>query len=359
MTGAAPTLVDDGRWEQVLRRSPAHDDVFVFAVSSTGIYCRPTCAVRHPRRSNVSFFEQAESAEEAGFRACKRCRPAGVSPLRKRVERLRVACAILQRSPELSIGSIAREIGVSSRGLQRDFRSMIGISPREYANACRLSEFKRLLADGLNVTDAIYEAGYGSTSRLYERSRALGMRPGKYRRGAGGETIRVTVVESDFGLVLIAGTDIGICAVRFGDSAGDLLDELKKEFPLASLVQDDDSLDPWAQMVLRHLAGHASMLDLPLDVRGSAFQLRVWEALQLIPAGQTRTYGEIAAAVGVPAGARAVGNACNANPVALGIPCHRVVPATGGAGNYRSGRERKVALLEREGAAVAGELVGR
>ena len=270
MSEAVSAAVDDERWEQVLRRSPAHDEVFVFAVSSTGIYCRPICAVRHPRRSNVSFFERAEGAEEAGFRPCKRCRPAGVSPLRERIERLRVACAILQRSPNVSVASIARELGVSGRSLQRDFRSMIGISPREYANACRLSEFKRLLSDGLNVTDAIFGAGYGSTSRLYERSRALGMRPGKYRRGAGGETIRVTVVESDFGLVLIAGTDVGICAVRFGESADELLGELKGEFPQASFVQDDDSLDPWARMVIRHLAGHASMLDLPLDVRGSA-----------------------------------------------------------------------------------------
>jgi len=175
---------------------------------------------------------------------------------------------------------------------------------------------------------------------------------GKYQRGASGETIRVTAVETPFGLILVAGTDVGICAVRFGGSADDLLAELSSEFPDATFVQDDSSLEPLVQMVVRHLDGHAPLLDLPLDVQGSVFQLRVWEALRRIPPGQTRTYGEIAAEVGVPSGTRAVGNACNANPVALAIPCHRVVPASGGTGQYRSGRKRKAALLKHEGAVV-------
>ena len=306
----------------------------------------------------MRFFDTDEGAEQAGFRACKRCRPSGVSPLRERIERVQVACALLQRSPELSVARLARHAGVSSRRLQRDFRLMLGISPREYASACRLSHFKSLLSDGSNVTDAIYEAGYGSTSRLYERSHALGMRPGTYRRGAKGETIRVTAVETDFGLIMLASTEIGICSVLFGDSATELLADLQVEFPDASLEQDDDSLKPWAQMVVRHLDGHAPLLDLPLDVQGSAFQLRVWEALRRIPPGQTRTYGEIATEIGLPSAARAVGNACGANPVALAVPCHRVIPAGGGVGEYSSGRNRnearrrKAALLKHEGAVI-------
>jgi AraC family transcriptional regulator of adaptative response/methylated-DNA-[protein]-cysteine methyltransferase len=343
---------DDRMWQHVADRSPAHDDAVVYAVTSTGIYCRPTCAVRQLRRANVRFFAGIEGAEAMGFRACKRCRPSGVSPLRERIERVHVACTLLQRSTELSVASLARHAGVSSRSLQRDFQLMLGISPREFASACRLSHFKLLLSDGRNFTDAIYEAGCGSTSRLYEHSHALGMSPGEFQRGASGETTRVTAVDTAFGVILIAGTDIGTCAVRFGGSADDLLAELKGEFPDASFVQDDDSLEPWARMIVSLLDGHAPLFDLPFDVQGSVFQLRVWEALRRIPPCQIRTYDEIAAEVGVPSGVRAVGNACNANPVALAIPCHRVVPASGGIGQYRSGRERKAALLKHEGAAI-------
>ena len=271
---AAP-LNDEARWEQVLARNEAHDESFVYAVASTGIYCRPTCAGRHPRRSVVEFHSCAADAESAGFRACKRCRPGGVSPLRERMERIHRACATLQRAPETSIARLAAEGGVSARRLQREFKAMLGLSPRQYSAACRLSRFKQLVAGGENVTDAVYGAGYGSSSRLYERAGALGMTPGAYRRGAVGKTVGVTVVETDFGLILVAATAAGICAVRFGEpgtqfgTPEELIDGLRREFPEAELVSDDETLQPWAEMVARHVSGHSRVLELPLDIRGT------------------------------------------------------------------------------------------
>ena len=350
---AAP-LNDEARWEQVLARNEAHDESFVYAVASTGIYCRPTCAGRHPRRSVVEFHSCAADAESAGFRACKRCRPSGVSPLRERMERVHRACATLQRAPETSIARLAAEGGVSTRRMQREFKAMLGLSPRQYSAACRLSRFKQLVAGGENVTDAVYGAGYGSSSRLYERAGALGMTPGAYRRGAVGKTVGVTVVETDFGLILVAATAAGICAVRFGEpgtqfgTPEELIDGLRREFPEAELVSDDETLQPWAEMVARHVSGHSRVLELPLDIRGTVFQVQGGDALQRIPRGQTRTYGAIAAEIGRPEARRAVGSACRANPVPLAIPCHRVVPASGGWGNWAPGAEKKRELLDRE-----------
>ena len=344
-------LNDAARWNAVLARDRGADGLFVYAVSSTGVYCRPSCPSRRPRRDRVSFFDTPAAAGSAGFRACRRCHPDGPALPDPWVEKIRRACVYLANvDGHPSLATLAARLGGSPYHLQRNFKRLVGVTPREYAEACRLKTVKRGLRRGTGVTTAMLDAGYGSSSRFYERAvPKLGMAPSVYTRGGAGMTIRYSVVDSPLGKLLVAATARGVCAVAMGASDADLASALTREYPAASIAEDAGSLARWTREIVAHLEGREPRLDLPLDVRATAFQWQVWQALAAIPYGETRTYGDVAAAIGHPRAVRAVARACATNPVALAIPCHRVVPAAGGTGGYRWGSERKKALLGREG----------
>jgi AraC family transcriptional regulator of adaptative response/methylated-DNA-[protein]-cysteine methyltransferase len=335
----------------VRARDPRFDGAFVFGVRSTGIYCRPSCPARRPRRRNVLFFPVAEAAEGAGFRSCRRCRPREASPRDRVAARVRAVCRRLEASGDAtpSLAVLGAEVGWGPHHLQRTFKRMVGVSPREYADALRLRALRERLQKGDPVTTAIYDAGYGSSSRVYERAPArLGMTPATYRRGGRGMRLAYAIAPSRLGRLLVAATERGVSAVRLGDSDSGLVDALRAEFPAAEIRRDDAGVGGALQAVLRRIEGGAPHPDLPLDIRGTAFQQRVWDALRAIPSGEVRTYGQIARAIGRPAASRAVARACATNPVAVVIPCHRVVPGSGGTGGYRWGAERKRRLLDRE-----------
>jgi len=350
MPQTAQILNDAARWNAVLGRDRGADGLFVYAVSSTGVYCRPSCPSRRPRRDRVAFFDTTDTARQAGFRACRRCHPDARAD-DPWTEKIRRACVYLENvSGHPSLATLAARLGGSPYHLQRNFKRLVGVTPREYAEACRLKTVKRGLRRGGDVTGAMLDAGYGSSSRFYERAvPKLGMAPSVYKRGGAGMTIRYSVVDSPLGKLLVAATARGVCAVAMGTSDADLARELAREYPAASVAKDAGSLARWSRDIVAHLEGREPRLDLPLDVRATAFQWQVWQALAAIPYGETRTYGDIAATIGRPRAVRAVARACATNPVALAIPCHRVVPATGGTGGYRWGAERKKALLGREG----------
>jgi AraC family transcriptional regulator of adaptative response/methylated-DNA-[protein]-cysteine methyltransferase len=344
---------DAQRWDAVLARDRAADGRFVYAVRSTGVYCRPSCPSRRPRRDRVAFFDTPAEARESGFRACRRCHPDDVAAGDPWVEKIRRACLHLANvDGHPSLATLAGRVGGSPYHFQRNFKRLVGVTPREYAEACRLRKVKGGLRDGRDVTTAMFDAGYGSSSRFYERAAPkLGMSPSDYRRGGAGTTIKYALLDSpngDLGRLLIGATARGVCAVAMGSTDASLTDALKREYPAATIVRDAGALSRWSRAVLAHLDGRQPRLDLPLDVQATAFQWQVWQALAAIPPGETRTYGEIAAAIGRPDAARAVARACATNPVALAIPCHRVVPASGGVGGYRWGSGRKKALLRRE-----------
>jgi AraC family transcriptional regulator, regulatory protein of adaptative response / methylated-DNA-[protein]-cysteine methyltransferase len=335
-------------WLAVQVRDAAQDGQFVYAVRSTGIYCKPSCPSRRPRREQVAFYPNPEAAEAAGFRACKRCNPRQAAPPAELVQR---ACGWIAAHIEqpFSLEELAAEMQLSSQVLRRLFHSELGLTPRRYAEGLRLEKFKAHIKNGQDVTGALYEAGYSSSSRLYEHSdRKLGMTPAAYRRGGHGMEIHYTVVDTPLGRMLVAGTARGVCAVSFGEEDTDLEAFLRSEYPAARRTRDDSSLGEWARALVEHLAGSRPQPGLPLDVQATAFQLRVWEELRRIPYGQTRSYTEVAQAIGEPQAVRAVANACAANPAVLVTPCHRVVRSDGGLGGYRWGMERKQALLERE-----------
>ena len=336
------------RWQAVIARDASRDGVFVFAVTSTGVYCRPSCPSRRPRRDRVRFFSQPDEAERAGFRACLRCRPRDPDSKMKTVENV---CQYLQGHADepVTLATLGERFGMDPFHLQRVFKSVVGVSPREYADALRMKSFKAQLRSGRSVTDAIYEAGFGSSSRLYERSGAqLGMTPATYQRGGKGIFIRYTTLDSPVGRMLLAATDHGVCAISFADSDGGLLQSLRREFPDATLRRGDVVLRRWVRALLEQLHGERPLPQLPLDVQATAFQRRVWEHLRSIPYGSTKSYGEVARAIGSASGARAVARACASNPVAVAIPCHRVVRGTGDLGGYRWGLGRKKALLAME-----------
>jgi len=337
-------------WQAVLDRDSSQDGKFVFAVSSTGVYCRPSCPAKRPRRENVTFFWQPRDAEKAGYRACLRCRPqfAGGNA---QVEMVKAVCRYIEQHLDESVplARLGRVFHQSPFHLQRTFKAVLGVSPRAYADSCRMNRLKRNLQAGHSVTRAMYDAGYSSSSRLYERTAAqLGMTPDKYRRGAIAAVIRYTCVDSPLGRMLIAATDKGICAIQFADSDDELENGLKHEFPFAVRRRDDHAMHAWQQDLLRFLHGRKLNSSLPLDIEATAFQLRVWTYLQSIPLGTTRSYGEVAKAIGQPTASRAVARACATNPVAVAIPCHRVVRENGELAGYRWGVERKKALLEME-----------
>ena len=340
----------DTRWQAVLARDRRADGQFVYAVRSTGVYCRPSCPSRRPRRHVVVFFDAAADAERAGFRPCRRCTPHEPAAADPWVEKIRRACVYLANvEGHPSLATLARRVGGSPYHLQRNFKRLVGVSPREYAEACRLRKVKRRLRQGDAVTGAMLDAGYGSSSRFYERAAPkLGMSPSTYRRGGAGMSIRYTIVDSPLGRLLVGATPRGVCAVAMGTSDADLERALAQEYPAAAIAADEGSLSRWTTEILAHLAGRRPRLDLPLDVQATAFQWQVWEALRAIPYGETRTYGDIAKAIGRPRAVRAVARACATNPVALAIPCHRVVSTGGGASGYRWGVQRKKMILARE-----------
>ncbi len=340
----------DRRWNAVTARDPAYDGKFVFGVSSTGIYCRPSCPARRPRRENVQFFLLPKQAERAGYRACLRCKPksAGGHPQSDAIKQI---CRYIEQHLDepITLSRLGKEFKQSPFHLQRRFKEVLGITPREYADSCRLRLLKRNLQAGNNVTRALYDAGYGSSSRLYERTASqLGMTPDKYRRGAIAAAIRYTCADSPLGRMLIAATERGVCAIQFAGSDGELLEGLKREFPFAVRKLDDSGLKSWVSALLRQIRGREADASLPLDIRATAFQRRVWTHLQSIPFGATQSYGQVAKAIGQPRAMRAVARACATNPVAVAIPCHRVVRGDGSMGGYRWGMERKKALLEME-----------
>jgi len=334
-----------------MARDSRYDGEFVYAVRSTGIYCRPSCPSRRPRRPQVLFFAAPATAEQAGFRACRRCRPDAPAVPDARVATVRAACGVLDAQPAepWTLVRLARRVGTAPHRLQRAFRAVLGVSPRQYRAARRLQRFKTSLRKEKTVSPALYEAGYGSPSRVYETAAThLGMTPATYGRGGLGALIRYAIVTCPLGWLLVAATDRGICHISLGDSAPKVERAFRSEFPAAELVHDDAALRDWVTRLTAHLDGRERQLDLPLDVRATAFQLRVWKALQAIPYGTTRSYADIARAIGAPRATRAVARACATNPVALLIPCHRVVRQDGAPGGYRWDPKRKRALLEQE-----------
>ena len=337
-------------WKAVQTRDANHDGMFVFAVSSTGIYCRPSCPARRPRRQNVTFYRQPEEAEKAGYRACLRCRPRAIAG-NPQMEMVKAVCRYveLHLDEPITLARLGTAFRQSPFHLQRTFKAVLGITPRAYADSCRLNQLKSNLRAGHSVTRAMYEAGYSSSSRLYERTASqLGMTPDKYRRGAIAAPIRYTLSDSPLGRMLIAASDKGICAIQFADSDDELVHGLKHEFPFASRRRDDQAMQTWRNDLLGQMRGQKRNSKLPLDIQATAFQRRVWTYLQSIPSGATRSYSQVAKAIGQPEACRAVARACATNPAAVAIPCHRIVRNNGDMGGYRWGAERKKALLEME-----------
>jgi len=347
-TVPATQMTDEERWKAFEARDSRYDGRFVVGVRSTGIYCRPSCPARRPLRQNVVFYPVGDDAEQEGFRPCRRCRPEEVLPQARAVEQAsRYIGEHLDRN--VTLDELGEVVGMSPHHLQRTFKRMLGISPRAYADALRLGTVKAGLRDRDDVTTALYDAGYGSSSRLYERAPGqLGMTPGTYRRGGQGMSIGYTIVDSRLGRLLVGATEHGVSAIYLGDDDRELETALRAEYPAAEIVRGESGLDRWVAEIVAHLAGEQPHLDLPIDVQTTAFKRRVWEALREIPYGSTRGYAEVARHIGQPTAVRAVASACATNPVALVVPCHRVVRSDGSAGGYRWGIERKQALLAQE-----------
>ena len=335
-------------WQAVQSKDVRYDGVFVYGVRSTGVFCRPNCPARLPRRENVAFFTSTASAAQAGFRPCRRCAPMDADAHAVLVQEV---CRFIEANSAeaITLETLSEQVSISAQHLQRIFKRVVGISPRQYQDAVRLRQLKTQLRQGDSVTTAQYDAGYNSSSRLYERAATqLGMTPASYRKGGPGLQIVATIVATPLGQLLLATTTRGLCSVRLGDDAAALQSELQREFPLAEIHLDETQLKPTIESLVQYLSGKNVALNLPLDIQATAFQRRVWEALQAIPYGETRSYSEIAAAIAQPKAVRAVASACAANPVALVIPCHRVIRGDGSLSGYRWGLERKEALLMQE-----------
>ena len=341
---------DELLWDTVLRRQPGE---FRYAVTTMGVYCRPGCPSPRPLRKNVRFFPDNQAAEAAGFRACKRCDPKGDRAAIAQAV-VRDACAFIEAEETIpALEVLAARSGYSRFHFLRMFRDHTGLTPRSYAEGVRARRLQAALGGGARVVDAVIDAGYGSESRVYEKTGALlGMTPGAVRRGGAGEVIRTAFADCPFGRLLVGATDKGVCFIGFAEPDGALLGDLRQRFPRAELVADDAALADTVRWVLGFLDEPRRALELPLDLRGTAFQQRVWRALRQIPVGETRTYGEVAAAIGDPRAVRAVARSCATNPVSLAVPCHRVVGKDGGLTGYRWGVPRKRALLEKERAVV-------
>lgn len=352
----AANTTSDPRWAAVVARDPAADGQFFYSVKTTGVYCRPSCASRTARPENVAFHATAAAAERAGFRPCKRCKPD--QPVGQQAARVAELCRWIERAEQApSLDTLAQHAGLSPWHLHRVFKAVTGLTPRAYAAAHRAQRIKAGLMRGATVTEAIYGAGYNSSARFYEQSNAmLGMTPSRYRAGGTDIAMRFAIGECSLGAILVAASARGICAILMGDDPDALARDLQNRFPRAELVGSDAGFERWVAQVVGFVEQPRLGLDLPLDVRGTAFQQRVWQALQKIPAGTTATYSEIAQRIGAPKSVRAVASACAANALAVAIPCHRVVRTDGGLSGYRWGVARKRALLERE---AQGRLQGR
>lgn len=336
---------EEDRWQRVLTRDSKADGLFVTAVTSTKIYCRPSCPAKHPLRKNVRFYDTAAQAEAAGFRACKRCRP---NEPNSQAQQVKALCEYIEQNLDssLTLQDLSQQIHLSPYHLQRTFKKYIGVSPKQYVTQLRSNRLRANLKAGETVTTSMYEAGFGSSSRLYEQN-PLGMPPGVYRRGGDGMLIGYTIVNSPLGRMIVAATERGLCFVGFGTDDQHLEHELHKDYPEAD-IHKDRSFSQWVEPMLDTLKGQAPRKELPLDVRGTAFQQQVWNALRHIPAGQTRTYGQIAKEIGQPKAARAVGRACATNHVPIVIPCHRAIGSNGKLTGFRWGLSRKEKLLAQE-----------
>ena len=339
-------------WRAVLDRDQRYDRFFVYGVSSTGIYCRPSCPSRRPAFRNVVLFSAPEAARDAGYRSCLRCHPDEAVRDEEGLELVRAACGFIDDSPDElpNLETLSSRLGVSVGRVYRVFKKILGITPKQYADARRVERVKARLRDGDDVTTAMYDAGYGSSSRLYEQAYAhFGMTPAAYRKGGEGTSIVYTIVDSSLGRLLVGATEKGVSRISIDDDDEALEAMLRDEYPRATLTRSDDALKDWVETVLSRLEGAPSTNgDVPLDIQGTAFQRRVWEALRTIPRGETRSYLQVAEDIGNSKAVRAVANACATNPLPIVIPCHRVVRSDGTLGGYRFGTERKAALLSRE-----------
>ena len=350
----ARTLSDDEKWKAVLSRNDSFDGMFVFAVRSTMIYCRPSCPARRPSREHVAFFPRSIEAEDSGFRACQRCQPrdAGLSPKVKLVDDV---CKYIEANLQgkLTLTSLSHQVGLSPYHFQRTFKRVLGISPRRYVEARRLARMKRFLRSGETVNNSLYNAGFSSRSRVYENvPGGFGVNPGEFRRGGEGLRIRYSIIDSPLGRLLVAATEKGVCGVCIGDSDAFVETSLAEDYPSAILYRSDEELKEWTGAFAKYFGGEHLALALPLDVKATAFQSRVWKIIQSIPFGKTTTYGKIAEELGDPEASRAVARACATNPIALVIPCHRVIGKDGNLRGYRWGKKRKQTLLKLEQATI-------
>ena len=341
---------DDARWNAVRRRDRAADGTFVYSVRTTGVYCRPSCAARLPRRENVAFHETCADAERAGFRPCKRCRPNEPARADRQAAAVAAACRLIEEAEEVpSLDTLAEAADMSRFHFHRVFKAVTGVTPKAYAETHRGNRVRAELAARDTVTQAIYGAGFNSGSRFYAASSGLlGMTPTEFRAGGSGNVIRFAVGECSLGAILVAATDKGVCAIEFDDDPERLVRNLQDRFPNARLVGGDEAFEQLVAKVVGFVDAPARGLDLPLDIRGTAFQRRVWDAIRDIPAGSTASYAEIARRIGTPKAVRSVAQACASNAIAVAIPCHRVVRTDGSVSGYRWGVARKRALLARE-----------
>ena len=351
---------EEQMWKAVTDRDQSKDGSFLYGVMTTGVYCRPSCSSRRPLRKNARFYRTPAEAEADGLRPCKRCRPLESSgdPMARKIEAL---CRHIEAhaDDELSLKQLSEQVHTGPFHLQRSFKAVVGVTPKQYVEACRLRALKKGLRGGGSVTRAIFDAGFGSTSRVYERmATRLGMTPKQYRAGGEGAQMSYAFSKTPLGLLMMAATDRGLCFVQFGGSEHELQQRVRMEFPgavIAPMKEGSRKLfGLWMKALSDHLAGSSTALALPTDLRGTAFQLKVWSYLQKIPYGEVRSYSEVARAIGKPAAVRAVASACAANNVALIVPCHRVIRGDGGLGGYRWGLERKRTLIDRERAVRAG-----
>jgi AraC family transcriptional regulator of adaptative response/methylated-DNA-[protein]-cysteine methyltransferase len=347
----------DVLWHAVESKDARFNGTFFFGVNTTGIYCKPSCAARTPKRQNVVFFETPKTAEKQGFRACLRCRPDTVTERDPQVEMALRVCQLIEDNTEggldenISLESLGESVGMSPHHLQRTFKSILGITPKQYATALKIKSFKEQVQRGGDITGAMYDAGFGSSRALYENAvDKLGMTPSAYKSKGKGMKISYTVADCDLGKMLAAKTQRGICSVTFGDKEKDLVDALKNEFSAAEITEDKSGLAAAVKSILNLLDGKEKRMALPLDVQATAFQLQVWETLRKIPYGETRSYKQVAESIGKPSAVRAVARACATNPTALITPCHRVVRGNGDLSGYRWGVERKKEILAKEAA---------
>ncbi|HZP86211.1 MAG TPA: bifunctional DNA-binding transcriptional regulator/O6-methylguanine-DNA methyltransferase Ada [Burkholderiales bacterium] len=346
----ASTLDCDACWQAVMNKDAAADGKFFYSVRTTGVYCRPSCGARLPRRENVDFYRTTEDAERAGFRPCKRCKPHEAASTEHKLDAVTRACRLIESSEALpTLAQLARAASMSPYHFHRTFKAMTGVTPKAYAIAHRGQRMREALKKADRITDAIYDAGFNSNGRFYESTdQVLGMTPAKFRAGGENTSIRFAVAHCSLGAILVAATERGLCAILLGDDPEVLLHDLEDRFPRANLIGADRDFEAMVAKVIGFIEHPRSGLDLPLDIRGTAFQQKVWRALREIPAGETASYSDLAARLGVPKASRAVAAACAANPLAVAVPCHRVVRRDGDLAGYRWGIARKKALLERE-----------